>query len=180
MFWQWLLILHSSVPIPEKPTVNINIIETSPTTITISWSVPTDANESEVSWELTEQTRRRRGVRNAEGGTSGRLPAKQNSYTILRLRSGTSYEVTLTVFNPAGSSFTTFTHSTTEGWCTEMVYISSLRPFLFLSYTVRVWVCWFLNVVDSCVWWCVGSGDCDCYSSTGYGDSHFHEEIPKS
>jgi hypothetical protein len=67
-----------------------------------------------VSWELTEQ-RRRRGVRNAEGGTSGRLPADQNSYTIDKLRSGTSYDITVTVFNPAGSSSTTFTRSTEGG-----------------------------------------------------------------
>ena len=89
-------------------------IETSPTTITTSWSFPPDATGSEVSWELTGQMRRRR-VSNAEGGTSGRLPKDQNSYTIGRLRSGTSYDITVTVFNPAGNSSTTFTHSTAEG-----------------------------------------------------------------
>ncbi|CAI8029950.1 hypothetical protein GBAR_LOCUS16997, partial [Geodia barretti] len=74
--------------------------------ITLSWSLPPDVTGSEVSWELTEQTRRRRRIRNAEGGTSGRLPADQNSYTIGDLRSGTSYDITVTVVNPAGSSST--------------------------------------------------------------------------
>ncbi|CAI8029949.1 Neogenin (Fragment), partial [Geodia barretti] len=76
--------------VPEKPTVDMDSIETTPTTITLSWSLPRNVTGSEVSWELTEQTRRRRGVRNAEGGTSGQLAADQNSYTIDKLRSGTS------------------------------------------------------------------------------------------
>ncbi|CAI8055359.1 hypothetical protein GBAR_LOCUS30232 [Geodia barretti] len=90
-------------------------IETTPTTITLSWSLPRNVTGSEVSWELTEQTTRRRGVRNAEGGTSGRLPADQDSYTIDKLSSGTSYDITVTVFNPIGSSSTTFTRSTEGG-----------------------------------------------------------------
>ncbi|CAI8057623.1 Receptor-type tyrosine-protein phosphatase S [Geodia barretti] len=89
-------------------------IETSPT-ITIFWSLPPDVTGSEVSWELTEQTRRRRRVRNAERGTSGPLSADENSYTIDKLRYGTSYDITVTVFNPAGSSSTTFTRSTEGG-----------------------------------------------------------------
>ena len=100
--------------VPEKPVVDMDSMETSPTTITISWTVPTDVTGSEVSWELTEQTGRRQ-VRNAERGTSGRLPADQNSYTIDKLRSGTSYDITVTVFNPAGSSSTSFTRSTEGG-----------------------------------------------------------------
>ena len=89
-------------------------VETSPTTITISWDLPPYVTGSEVSWELTEKTRRRQ-VRNAERGTSGQLPSDQNSYTIDKLRSGTSYDITVTVFNPAGSSYTTFTRSTEGG-----------------------------------------------------------------
>ena len=85
-------------------------IVVSPTTITLSWSLPTDVTGSEVSWELTDLTR----VRSGEGGTSGRLPGGQNSYTIGRLRGGTSYDITVRVFNPAGNSSTTFTHSTTD------------------------------------------------------------------
>ncbi|CAI8028407.1 Netrin receptor DCC, partial [Geodia barretti] len=103
------------VSVPEKPTIDMDIIDTTSTTITISWSLPPDVTGFEVSWELTEQTRRRRRVRNAEGGTSGRLSADQNSYTIDKLRSGTSYDITVTVFNPAGSSSTTFTRSTDGG-----------------------------------------------------------------
>ena len=90
-------------------------IETSPTTITISWGLPPDVTGSEVSWDLAEQMRRRRGVHNAERGTSGQLLADQNSYTVNKLRSGTSYDITVTVFNPAGSSSTTFTRSTEGG-----------------------------------------------------------------
>ena len=101
--------------VPEKPTVDTDSIETTPTTIIISWVIPPDVTGSEVSWELTGETRRRRRVRNAEGGTSGRLPAGQSSYTIDKLRSGTSYVITVTVFNPAGNSSTTFTRSTEEG-----------------------------------------------------------------
>ncbi|CAI7990764.1 hypothetical protein GBAR_LOCUS543 [Geodia barretti] len=101
------------VGVPEKPTVDTDNIET---TITISWSLPPDTTGSEVSWELTERTRRRQ-VSNAEGGTSGPLAADQNSYTIDKLRSGTSYDITVTVFNPAGGSSTTFTHSAAEDSC---------------------------------------------------------------
>ncbi|CAI8031727.1 Receptor-type tyrosine-protein phosphatase F, partial [Geodia barretti] len=97
----------SLVGVPEKPTVDMDNIETSPTTITTSWSFPPDATGSEVSWELTGHMRRRR-VSNAEGGTSGRLSNDQNSYTIGRLRSGTSYDIAVTVFNPAGNSSTTW------------------------------------------------------------------------
>ena len=92
----------------------MDIIETSSTTITLSWSLPPDVTGSEVSWELAEERRRRR-VRNAEGGTSGQLSANENSYTIDKLRSGTSYDITVTVFNPIGSSSTTFTRSTDGG-----------------------------------------------------------------
>ncbi|CAI7989050.1 hypothetical protein GBAR_LOCUS107 [Geodia barretti] len=67
---------------------------------------------------------------NAEGGTSGRLPADQNSYTIDKLRSGTSYDITVTVVNPAGNSSTTFTRSTEGGarqsWSTRQLACSML------------------------------------------------------
>ena len=101
--------------VSEKAVVDMDSIETSPTTITIYWTIPPNVTGSEVSWELTEQMRRKIQVHNAEGGTSGRLPADQNSYTINKLSSGTSYDITLTVFNPAGSSSTTFTRSTEGG-----------------------------------------------------------------
>ena len=93
--------------------VDMDSVETT-TSITLSWTVPSDVTGSQVSWELTDTTRRR-GIRNAEGGTSRRLPGDQNSYTIDSLKSGTSYDITVTVFNPAGSSSTTFTHSTADG-----------------------------------------------------------------
>ena len=94
--------------------VDMDSVETTTSTITLSWTAPSGVTGSQVSWELAD-TARRRGICNVEGGTSGRLPGDQNLYTILRLRSETSYDITVTVFNPAGSSFTTFTHSTTDG-----------------------------------------------------------------
>ena len=107
--------VNSAVSTPAQPVVDTNAVMATADTITISWAVPPDVTGSEVSWELTEQMRRRRRVRNAEGGTSGRLPADQNSYTIDKLSSGTSYDITVTVFNPAGNSSTTFTRSTEGG-----------------------------------------------------------------
>ncbi|CAI8043168.1 Fibronectin, partial [Geodia barretti] len=105
------------VSTPAQPMVVTDAVVATADTITISWAVPPDVTGSEVSWELTEQMRRRRrrGVCNAEGGTSGRLPADQNSYTMDKLSSGTSYDITVTVFNPAGNSSTTFTRSTDGG-----------------------------------------------------------------
>ena len=84
-FWP----VFSPVSTPAQPVVNTDALVATADTITLSWTVPPDVTGSEVSWELTEQTRRRRQVRNAEGGTSGRLPADQNSYTIDKLRNGT-------------------------------------------------------------------------------------------
>ncbi|CAI8054765.1 Receptor-type tyrosine-protein phosphatase S, partial [Geodia barretti] len=102
------------VSTPAQPVVDTNTVVATADTITLSWAVPPDVTGSEVSWELTEERRRRR-VRNAEEGTSGPLSADQNSYTIDKLRIGTSYDITVTVFNPAGNSSTTFTRSTEEG-----------------------------------------------------------------
>ena len=102
------------LPPSAPPVVDLDSVETT-TSMTFSWTLPTDATEYQVSWELTDMTSRRRGARSAEGGASGRLPGDQNLYTILRLRSGTTYDITVTVFNPAGSSSTTFTHSTADG-----------------------------------------------------------------
>ena len=106
---------NSVVSTPAQPVVNTDALVATADTITLSWTVPPDVTGSEVSWELSGETSRRRQVRNAERGTSGRLPADKNSYTIDKLRSGTSYDITVTVFNPAGGSSTTFTRSTEEG-----------------------------------------------------------------
>ena len=107
--------LCSLVLPPSTPTViDMDSIKTTDSTITFSWTAPPDATESEVTWELSGQTRRR-AVRQTNNGTSGRLSRDQNSYTISGLRSGTSYDITLTVFNPAGSSSINFTHTTAEG-----------------------------------------------------------------
>ena len=103
------------LPPSAPPVVDLDSVETTTSTMIFSWTLPTDATEYQVSWELTDMTSRRRGARSAEGGASGRLPGDQNLYTILRLRSGTSYDITVTISNPAGSSSTTFTHSTADG-----------------------------------------------------------------
>ena len=103
-----------SVAVPEKPTIDQDNIVATANSISLSWTVPPDATESEVTWELSGQTRRR-AVPQDNDMTSGRLPKDQNSYTISGLRSCTSYDITVTVFNPAGSSSTTFTHTTAEG-----------------------------------------------------------------
>ena len=107
--------LHSLVLPPSAPAVvEMDSIKTTDSTITLSWTVPPDATESEVTWELSGQTRRR-AVRQDNDMTSGKLSKDQSSYTIPGLSSGTSYDITVTVFNPAGGSSTTFTHTTAEG-----------------------------------------------------------------
>ena len=106
--------LHSLVLPPSTPAVvDMDSIKSTDSTITLSWSVPHDAIESEVTWELSGQTGRR-AVRQDNGMTSGRLPKHLNSYTIPGLRIDTSYDITVIVFNPAGGSSTTFTHTTAE------------------------------------------------------------------
>ena len=100
---------------PSAPAVvDMDSIKTTDSTITLSWTLPPDATASEVTWELSGQTRRR-AVRQDNNMTSGRLPRDQNSYTISGLRSGTSYDITVTVFNPAGGNPVTFTQSTAGG-----------------------------------------------------------------
>ena len=107
-----LLLLFHLVPPPEEPVIAGDAVMITSDSISFSWDLPADSTGSEVSWRLSGQ-RRRRAVRNAEGGSSDRLSG--NSYTIEGLRSGTSYDITLTIFNPAGSASTTFTRSTAEG-----------------------------------------------------------------
>ena len=96
------------MPALDKPEVDEDSITTTPTSISFSWSLPAGSTASQVSWRLTG--RGRRAGRNAEGGTSG--PITGDSYTITDLSSGTSYNIILTIFNPAGNSSTTFTIST--------------------------------------------------------------------
>jgi hypothetical protein len=85
-------------------------VEATASSITLSWTTPEDVTELEVSWE--PEGSGKRAVCQAEGGSSGRLPGTANSYTITDMRSCTSYTIILTFFNPAGSSSTSFTLST--------------------------------------------------------------------
>ena len=100
------------MPPLEEPVIADEAVMITSDSISFSWVLPPGSTGSEVSWRLSGQ-RRRRAVRNAEEGSSDRLSG--NSFTIEGLRSGTSYDITLTIFNPAGSASTTFTRPTTEG-----------------------------------------------------------------
>ena len=101
------------MPLPEDPVIAGDAVMITSDSISFSWVLPPGSTGSEVSWRLSGQRRRRRAVRNAEGGSSDRLSG--NSYTIGGLRSGTSYDITLTTSNPAGSASATFTRSTAPG-----------------------------------------------------------------
>ena len=95
------------MPAPEKPAITIEDIVVTASMIFFSWTASPSVTTSEVNWTPT-------GRQSADGGTSGKI--MENSYTIKNLRGSTSYEITVTVSNAAGSSSTTFTYSTTEGW----------------------------------------------------------------
>ena len=103
------------MPAPEKPAIAIEVIVVTASMIFFSWTASPSGTTSEVNWTPT-------GRQSADGGTSGKI--MENSYTITNLRSRTSYEITVTVSNAAGSSSTTFTYSTTEGWllCFYTIY----------------------------------------------------------
>ena len=110
---------HLSVPLPAEPRVNVGTITA--IFISLSWSVPTDqmVTSSEVMWRVASS-----GSLTTNGehdGTSGSIT--DTSYTIEGLRSSTSYLITVTVTNVAGSTtsspvmVTTTSLTTTEGEC---------------------------------------------------------------
>ena len=98
---------------PVSPVVETSVLSAT-VPICLSWTLQPNLTGFQVSWELTDRTRRR-AVYGTGGGTSGQLPEDQNSYTINALRIGGSYDVTVTVFNPAGNSSTTLTQSIAGG-----------------------------------------------------------------
>ena len=104
------MIFITIVPAPDNPTIEMYTTRTT-VSISFSWSLPAGSTGSQVSWRLTG--RGRRAARQAEGGTSG--PITGDSYTITDLSSGSSYDITLTIFHPAGNTSTTFTTSTDDG-----------------------------------------------------------------
>ena len=110
------IVVVYTIPIvapPVSPVVETSVLSAT-VPISLSWTLQPNLTGFQVSWELANQTRRR-AVYGTGGGTSGQLPEDQNSYTINALRSGRSYDVTVTVFNPAGNSSTTLTQSITGG-----------------------------------------------------------------
>ena len=102
--------LMSPVPAPGQPSVNMGSIMETPTTISLSWSVPSSSvvTSYEVMWQKSSSssagsnspsTRAEDGV-----GTSGEISDGSTSYTIEGLESDTLYSITVRVTNPAGSN----------------------------------------------------------------------------
>ena len=140
--------------------------------ISYSWSLPAGAGStgSQVSWRLTG--RGRRAACNAEGGTSCLITG--DSYTITDLSSGTSYDITLTIFHPAGNIFTTFTTSTDGS-------VSNTFGFKAISLSNRQYII-IIIIIINCIsgFWCTDSGGCGSCShnhSASHCHSHSSETI---
>ena len=108
-----IVVVKFLVAPPVSPVVETSVLSAT-VPICLSWTLQPNLTGFQMSWELTDRTRRR-AVYSTGGGTSGQLPEDQNSYTINALRIGGSYDVTVTVFNPAGNSSTTLTQSIAGG-----------------------------------------------------------------
>jgi hypothetical protein len=80
-------------------------IESTTTTISFSWSVAHDVSHSLVTWQEVDSVR---GPIN-----SATIDKLLSTYSITGLRSNANHEVTVRVFNPAGSASNGFNHSTT-------------------------------------------------------------------
>ena len=135
--------------------------------ISFSWSLPAGSTGSQVSWRLTG--RGRRSARNAEEGTSGLITG--DSYTITDLSSGTSYDITLTIFHPAGNISTTF-NTFTDG------SVSNTFGFKAISLSNRQYIIIIINCISG--FWCTGSGGCgSCshYHNASHCHSHSSETI---
>ena len=107
------LVLCLSVLPPSEIVVNTSEAVIDESSITLFWSVESaEMSTAVVDWELAGDAGAR-AVRHADSGTSG--PIMGSSYPITGLKSGTAYDITITVTNPAGSTFTKVTLSTAEG-----------------------------------------------------------------
>ena len=93
-------VLYPSVPPPVEPSVSVVSITT--TSISFSWSVPTNqmVTSSEVMWQASSSGGPT--TRAESEGSSGRIT--DTSYTIEDLESSTTYIITVTVTNVAGST----------------------------------------------------------------------------
>ena len=86
---------------PEKPVLRVD--ETTGTTVSISWTISTDSvvKSYVVEWD---------------GGSDDTLLNTTTSYTITGLEEGSSYSITVTAVNVAGSTDSdTVTVTTPEG-----------------------------------------------------------------
>ena len=109
--------LFPSVPLPVEPIVSLGTITA--TSISLSWSVPRDqmVTTSEVMWQTS-----------SNGGPTARAESEgtssiitDTSYTIVDLESSTTYIITVTVTNAAGST-TSSPLMVTTGECEHTVY----------------------------------------------------------
>ena len=94
------IIMYCIVPsVPDSPTINMDPPTTTSTSITISWSISIDSvvDSYEVMWS-SEQCPNDVD----EGDTI--INDGSTSYTINDLREGTSYNITVTATNAAGTS----------------------------------------------------------------------------
>ena len=102
-------IVNTTPLVPDSPTVSM-VQTTTSTSITISWTITVDSvvDSYEVMWS-SEQCPN--DV--SEGDTI--ITDGSTSYTIDNLREGTSYNITVTATNAAGTSNDTITVKTMEG-----------------------------------------------------------------
>ena len=99
---------HPPVPLPVKPAIDMDSIETTSDSIKLSWSVGEHVTYSEVEW-------REAGVTTKADDSPVRINAPDNTYTIEGLKSDTKYTITVTVVNPAGRETISITHTTEKG-----------------------------------------------------------------
>ena len=102
-------IVNTTPLVPDSPTVSM-VQTTTSTSITISWTITVDSvvDSYEVMWS-SEQCPNDVN----EGDTI--ITDGSTSYTIDNLREGTSYNITVTATNAAGTSNDTITVKTMEG-----------------------------------------------------------------
>ena len=105
--------LCPSVPLPDKPVVEMEDIVTRVDSITITWTTSPTVTSAVVSWKVSGGSTART-VHHTNSGNSDLLIGS-NTYTITELMSGTKYDITVTVINAAGNKSTSFTLSTVEG-----------------------------------------------------------------
>ena len=102
--------------VPDSPNICMDP-PTTATSITISWSVDSVVDSYEVMWS-SEQCPNDVD----EGDTI--ITDGSTSYTINNLRGGTSYNITVTATNAAGTSNDTITVKTMEGGACNIIIMN--------------------------------------------------------